>query len=40
VTTEGLSVPHLNRREVNRRPALLWRFRDSADGHKTADLLT
>ena len=29
-----------NRRNIHHRPALLWRFRDSGAGYKTADLLT
>ena len=29
-----------NRRNIHHRPTLLWRFRDSGAGCKTADLLT
>ena len=29
-----------NRRNIHHRPALLWHFRDSGAGYKTADLLT
>ena len=43
-TTEDLSVPHndvlVNRRNSHYHPALLWPFRDSGAGYKTADLLT
>ena len=30
----------VNRRNIHHRPALLWHFRDSGAGYKTADLLT
>ena len=45
-TALAVSVPHLisdvlaNRRNIHHRPALLWRFRDSDAGYKTAYLLT